>query len=113
MEEERKQNSSMMPLKSKGLAEDKMTFYIKLQEPLLQITTSDNARLVELALACMVNMAGCSMEFNERFLTNKGLFILLELLNSRSEEILTNAVRLVYALIEHNENIAKKMLEEN
>jgi hypothetical protein len=57
-------------------------------------------------------MAISMPEFSEKFLHQKGMSMLFELLACCHEDILVNAIRLLYTLIEFSENNTKKVLED-
>jgi hypothetical protein len=78
----------------------------------MRLLKCNNLQLAELILAALLNMAISMPEFSEKFLHSKGMCMLLELLASCHEDILVNAIRLLYTVIEFSENNTKKVLEE-
>jgi hypothetical protein len=78
----------------------------------MHLLKCNNLQLAELILAALLNMAISMPEFSEKFLHSKGMHMLLELLASCHEDILVNAIRLLYTVIEFSENNTKKVLEE-
>ena len=78
----------------------------------MRLLKCNNLQLAELILAALLNMAISMPEFSEKFLHSKGMYMLLELLASCHEDILVNAIRLLYTVIEFSENNTKKVLEE-
>jgi hypothetical protein len=78
----------------------------------MHLLKCNNLQLAELILAALLNMAISMPEFSEKFLHSKGMYMLLELLASCHEDILVNAIRLLYTVIEFSENNTKKVLEE-
>ena len=78
----------------------------------MRLLKCNSLQLAELILAALLNMAISMPEFSEKFLHSKGMYMLLELLASCHEDILVNAIRLLYTVIEFSENNTKKVLEE-
>ena len=88
------------------MADGKIEF-INLVEPLATLLSrahENGVRLTALSLMAIVNMCNFSEDIKDIFLQKNGFLIIVELLNSKDEEILVNCLRLIITLIAANKS---------
>lgn len=76
--------------------------FITLVEPLTSIISrskENGARLTALSVMAIVNMCNFSEDIKDIFLQRNGIALINELLDSKDEDILINALRLIMTLI--------------
>ena len=81
--------------------------FINLVEPLAALMSrpaENGVRLTALSLMAIVNMCNFSEDIKDIFLQKNGFLIIVDLLNSKDEEILVNCLRLIMTLIAANKS---------
>ena len=71
-------------------------------EPLAEIVSrskENGAKLTALSVMAIVNMCNFSEDIKDIFLQKNGFAIIVELMNSKDEDILVNCLRLIMTLI--------------
>ena len=89
---------------SMGRGEDDKVEFVKLVQPLMQTMKSDNLELAALATSALVNLCNYSPDIKQIFITNDGLNLILEYLQTKKEIILLNVLRLIQVFIASSEN---------
>jgi len=92
---------------SEGDVADGKIEFINLVEPLATLLSrahENGVRLTALSLMAIVNMCNFSEDIKDIFLQKNGFLIIVELLNSKDEEILVNCLRLIITLIAANKS---------
>jgi len=76
--------------------------FINLVEPLVSIVSrskENGSKLTALSIMSIVNMCNFSEDIKDIFLQKNGFQIIMDLLNSKDEDILLNCLRLIMTLI--------------
>ena len=94
--------------------------FINLVEPLAEIVSrskENGAKLTALSVMAIVNMCNFSEDIKDIFLQKNGFSIIVELMNSKDEDILVNCLRLIMTLIAQKagetNQIGRTLAEEN
>jgi len=94
--------------------------FINLVEPLVAIVSrskENGDKLTALSVMAIVNMCNFSEDIKDIFLQKNGFSIIVDLMNSKDEDILLNTLRLVMTLIAQKQGdtsmIGRTLAEEN